>query len=159
MKLLSGLGWITLQDLGKRADGTQFSLTQEEIEYALQPFPTYLDCSLCHQLFHCPHHDALKVDQFRVNIGEGDIGVFQPESFGWDDCRVAHRGTKYWRVGSFPNGAIIELDTVSLLVKDPTPGIVYIKLKKTQAWVRLYLWGVHDGRIRTYVEVFIMKLD
>ena len=162
MKLLSGLGWITLQDLGKRADGTQFSLTQDEIEYALQPFPIYFDCNPCQDVFRCPYHDALNVDQFRVNTLSSDIGVYQRKSLGWDDLRVVHLRKNFKRVGSFPKGAIVELDTTSLLVNDPNPeypSIVYMKLKKTQAWLRLYLDGIDDGRIHMCVGVFIMLLD
>ena len=162
MKLLSGLGWVTLQDLGKRADGTQFSLTQDEIDYALQPFPIYFDCNPCNYIFRCPYHDALNVDQFYVNTLEGDIGVYQRKSLAWDDLRVVHLRKNFKRVGSFPKGAIVELDTTSLLVNDPNPeypSIVYMKLKKTQAWLRLYLDGIHDGRIHMCVEVFVMLLD
>jgi len=151
VKLVNGMGWITLQDTfeiteTKRCPYTSHcdyqwrrcKLTEEEAKFALQPFPKQMNrCRSCHEESICRKHES-------GNLTENHFIAGPDPSNPWNCCDVIQRFGNGWgdnrpndkegfqQVGQFVEGSVLELDSI-LPIQIGTYSV--LKLKQSLGFV------------------------
>ena len=148
VKLVNGMGWITLQDAPELTDKhnpyypdfewRRCKLTEEEAKFALQPFPKQMNrCRSCHEESICRKHESDNWTENHFIAGPDPSNpwnrcdVIQRWGNGWDDNRPNDEDF-FQQVGRFVEGSVLELDSI-LPIQIGTYS--FLKLKQSLGFV------------------------